>query len=433
MGPMSIAFTMWFILAGGIGLVWLVRLLSLVPVLRRRCILKPRAYQGPLQNTPRISILVAARDEEDNIEACVTTLLDQDYPNFQLIGIDDRSRDRTPAILSRLQRQGGSRLRVVTIRELAEGWFGKSHAMREGVAVSDGDWLLFTDADCRQLSRHTLSIAMCEALTQRTDFLTIIPMLETRTAWERIIQPVCSLVMAFWFMPDRVNNPEKPTAYANGAFMLMSRGCYDAIGGHEHVRNRLNEDIELARLAKTAGMRLRVVENHGLYQTRMYPTLRQAWRGWSRIFAGALASPIRVATAASLIILLGLVPWVSLVAAVIGLISSSAGSAAPWSTAVAAWGVVIVLEQYVLARFYSVVGIQRAWSATYVLGATITLGMLVNALFKVLGATTTTWRSTTYRGAREVEVPDQSARAPRPPVQAVVEPGGLAISDGPAE
>ncbi|MFH1109062.1 MAG: glycosyltransferase [Planctomycetota bacterium] len=426
---MSIAFTMWFILAGGIGLVWLVRLLSLVPILRRRCILKPRAYQGPPQNAPRISILVAARDEEDNIEACVTTLLDQDYPNFQLIVVDDRSRDGTPAILSRLHRQaglpgqGGSRLRVVTVRELAEGWFGKSHAMHEGVAVSDGDWLLFTDADCRQLSRHTLSIAMDEALTQRTDFLTIIPMLETRTAWERIIQPVCSLVMAFWFMPDRVNDPEKPTAYANGAFMLMSRRCYDAIGGHEHVRNRLNEDIELARLAKTAGMRLRVVENHGLYQTRMYPTLRQAWRGWSRIFAGALGSPFRVAMAGSLIVLLGLVPWASLFAAVIGLISSSADSADPWSAALAAWGVVIVLEQYVLARFYSVVGIQRVWSATYVLGGTIMVAILVNALFKILGATTTTWRSTTYRGACAVEVPDESARAPQPPVQPIVEPG----------
>ena len=420
---MSIVFTMWFILAGGIGLVWLVRLLSLVPILRRRCILKPRAYQGPPQNAPRISILVAARDEEDNIEACVTTLLDQDYPNFQLIVVDDRSRDGTPAILSRLQRQGGSRLRVVTVRELAEGWFGKSHAMREGVAVSDGDWLLFTDADCRQLSPHTLSIAMCEALTQRTDFLTIIPMLETRTAWERIIQPVCSLVMAFWFMPDRVNNPDKPTAYANGAFMLMSRRCYEAIGGHEHVRNRLTEDIELARLAKTAGMRLRVVENHGLYQTRMYPTLRQAWRGWSRIFAGALASPFRVAMAGSLIVLLGLVPWASLFVAVIGLIAGGTDSAAQWSTTVAAWGVVIVLEQYVLARFYSVVGVQRVWSATYVLGATIMVAILVNALFKVLGATTTTWRSTTYRGDRAVEVPDESARAPRPPVQPVVEPG----------
>lgn len=399
---MSIGFQIWFVLAGGIGLVWLVRLLSLVPVLRRRCVLKPRAYHGPPQNAPRVSILVAARDEEDNIEGCITTLLGQDYPNLQLIVVDDRSRDGTPAILSRLQCQGEGRLRVVTVRKLADGWFGKSHAMRAGLSLTDGDWLLFTDADCRQISRHTLSIAVQEADRHGTDFLSIIPMLETRTAWERIIQPVCSLVMAFWFMPDRVNNPDKPTAYANGAFMLMSRRCYDAIGGHESVRNKLNEDIELARLAKAAGMRLRVVENDGLYQTRMYPTLRAGWRGWSRIFAGALDSPIRVATAGTLIVLLGLVPWVSLVAAMMGLVESGTSSVAPWSTAVAAWAGVIVLEQYVLARFYSIVGIARKWSITYVLGACVVLVMLVNALFKVLGATTTTWRSTTYRGARTI-------------------------------
>ena len=119
--------------------------------------------------------------------------------------------------------------------------------------------------------------------------------------------------------------------------------------------------------------------------------------------------------AGSLIIVLGLVPWASLFIALMGLMASSAGSAAPWSTAAVAWAVVIVLEQYVLARFYSVVGIQRVWSATYVLGATVTLAMLVNAFLKVLGATTTTWRNTTYRGNRTVEAVAESIRVPEPP------------------
>lgn len=398
---MSIGFQVWFVLAGGIGLVWLVRLVTIGPVLRRRCVLKPDAFQGPPENAPRVSILVAARDEEDNIEISVTTLLDQDYPNFELIVIDDRSQDRTPAILARLQGQFGDRLRGVTVRELADGWFGKSHAMREGVVHSDGDWLLFTDADCRQISPHTLSIAMQEAQTHGTDFLSIIPMLETRKAWERIIQPVCALVMAFWFIPDRVNNPNKRTAYANGAFMLMSRRCYNAIGGHEHVRNRLNEDIELARLAKAAGMRLCVVENEGLYQTRMYPSLGDAWRGWSRILAGSLVTPLRVATAASMVFLFAVVPWASFFVAVVGSVLSG-DQATPWVWAAAAWMGVIVIKQYVVARLFSVVGTGRMWSLTYVLGAAVTTAMLVNALFKVLGATTTTWRSSTYRGARTI-------------------------------
>ena len=399
---MSTGFQIWFVLAGGIGLVWIVRLVTIGPVLRRRCVLKPDAFQGPPENAPRVSVLVAARDEEDNIEACVTTLLDQDYPNFELIVINDRSRDRTPAILARLQRQFGDRLRVVTVRECLDGWFGKSHAMHVGVAESHGDWLLFTDADCRQTSRHTLSIAMQEARTHGTDFLSIIPMLERCAIWERILQPACSLVLMIRFLPERVNDPRKRIAYANGAFMLMTRRCYDAIGGHERVRARLNEDIEMARLAKQRELRLRVVENEGLYQTRMYPTLPAAWTGWSRIFAGAFGSPARVLAACAVVFLLVLVPWVSLGVALIGRASGTADAASLWGPAVWTWLSVVILQQLVITRFYAGVGIARAWSLTYILGVTVALGMLVNALFKVLGATTTKWRSSTYRGARTI-------------------------------
>ena len=190
---MSIGFQVWFVLAGGIGLVWLYRLVTFGSVLRGRRVLKPDAFRGSQKDTPSVSILVAARDEEDNIETCVSTLLNQDYPNFELIVINDRSRDGTALILARLQKQFGDRLKVVTVRKCLEGWFGKNHAMHVGVAESRGEWLLFTDADCRQISHRTLSIAVEEARTNGTDFLSIIPKLETRTAWEWILQPACSL------------------------------------------------------------------------------------------------------------------------------------------------------------------------------------------------------------------------------------------------
>jgi len=406
---MLTGFQIWFVLAGGIGLIWLVRLVTIGSVLRRRCVLKPDAFQGLPENAPLVSVLVAARDEEDNIETCVTTLLDQDYPHFELIAIDDRSQDRTPAILARLQRQFGDRLRVVTVRECLDGWFGKNHAMHVGVAESRGDWLLFTDADCRQTSRHTLSIAMQEARTHQTDFLSIIPVLERRALWERILQPACSLLLIIRFLPERVNDPRKRIAYANGAFMLMSRRCYEAIGGHEPVRARLNEDIDMARLAKERGLRLRVVENEGLYQTRMYPTLPAACRGWSRIFAGAFGSPARVLAACAAVFLVVLFPWVSLGIALLGRASGTADAASTWGPAVWTWLSVVILQQLVITRVYASVGIGRAWSLTYILGMVAALGMLVSALFKVLGATTTTWRSSTYRGARTLPQPQNGS------------------------
>ncbi len=413
---MSLAFQVWFVLAGGIGLVWLVRLVTIGATLRKRCVLTPDAFHGPLKDAPRVSILVAARDEEDNIEACITTLLDQDYPNSELIVVDDRSRDRTPSILARLARQFGDRLQVVTVRECPDGWFGKNHAMHNGVAATSGEWLLFSDADCRQTSRHTLSIAMQESRDHATDFLSIIPVLEHRAVWEKILQPASSLVLINRFLPQRVNDPKKRIAYANGAFMLMTRRCYDAIGGHEMVRTRLNEDIDMARLAKQGGQRLRVVENEGLFQARMYPTLLSAWKGWSRIFAGAFATPSRVLAASAVVFLFVLAPWISLGVALVRVVWGESAVAGSWRLALWTWLVVVTMQQLVITRFYAAVGFARAWSLTYVLGVSVALAMLVSALFKVLGATSTTWRSSTYRGGRTVR-PSEIA-ACNPPVRA---------------
>jgi hypothetical protein len=134
----------------------------------------------------------------------------------------------------------------------------------------------------------------------------------------------------------------------------------------------------------------------------MYPTLPAAWTGWSRIFAGAFGSPARVLAACAVVFLVVLVPWVSLGVALIGRASGTAAAASRWGPAVWTWLSVVILQQLVITRFYAAVGIARAWSFTYILGVTVALGMLVNALFKVLGATTTTWRSSTYRGARTI-------------------------------
>jgi chlorobactene glucosyltransferase len=392
-------FGLWLALAGGIGLFWLVRYNATRSVVRKRRVLSARSYPGPPEDPPKVSVIVAARDEQDHIEVCVTGLLEQDYPNYELIAVDDRSRDRTPAILQRLERQADGRLRVVTVESLRDGWGGKNNAMHEGVAVSTGEWLLFTDADCRQTSGKTLSMAMREALAYDADFLSVTPRLEAPTVWERIIQPVCALTLMVWFLPHHVNKPKRRTAYANGAFMLLRRSCYDAIGGHERVRNVVSEDIHLARLTKQAGLRLRVVENDDLYSTRMYDSPGAAWRGWSRIFHGCLATLTRLATAALMLLVLSIAPWASLLVAVAGL-ATSADESAAWYWAVYAWSAVVLLEQFVIWRVYAIMRSGRPWSLTYLLGACVTVCILVSAMLKTAGVTRTTWRGDTYRRHR---------------------------------
>src|SRR4029079_6010588 len=102
--------------------------------------------------------------------------------------------------------------------------------------------------------------------------------------------PVCGAVMVFWFHPKRVNDPEHSAAYANGAFMLLRRSCYDAIGGHDEVRTQVNEDMHMAHLAKEHRQRLVVVQNEDLYTVRMYSRFKDIWRGWSRIFYGCFGT-----------------------------------------------------------------------------------------------------------------------------------------------
>jgi len=393
---MPLGFQLWLAAAAFIGLIWVVRALVLEVSLRNRQVLGERTYDAPPRPAPRVSIILAAKDEERNIEACVTSLLAQDYPDFEIIVVDDRSGDRTPAILRGLAKLHSQRLRVLRVDSLPEGWFGKHNAVRVGVAASTGEWMLFTDADCRQTSRRTLSLAMRDAIEHRVQFLSIIPTLESRTVWERILQPVCAIVLISWFRPRRVNDPRLPTAYANGAFMLMSRSCYNDIGGHEAVRTRINEDVHLARLAKRRGWWLRVVEGDGLYLVRMYDSFAGAFHGWSRIFYGCLDRPASVASAMNTIVIAVIVPWISFLIAVLGAILAAPAGDHRWLWACLGWGVVVILLQTVTGRLYVAAHYGLAWSLAYLPGGIITAGALLNALLKSLGLTRTTWRQTTY-------------------------------------
>lgn len=377
----------WFWVTAGLALIWLKRHLDLNradgdPVLSEHVVLAetPR---------PRVSVLVAAKDEEANIERCLRGLLKQDYPDFEVIAVNDRSDDATGAIIDRLAGDD-PRLTAVHVAELPAGWFGKNNAMRLGVAASGGEWLVFTDADCDFASPELISRAMDYAQQARLAFLSVLPQLEANSFWERVVQPVAGAIMVYWNPPQKVNNPAAPHAYANGAFMLMSRGCYEALGEHEAVKATLNEDMHFARRAKAAGQRFAVIRGGDLYSVRMYTSLGAIWRGWSRIFYGCFGTLGRLVASVAVLSLASLSPWVTLVG---GLITG--GSAGQWLAGAAA--VAVLAQQTVLWRFYGLSGLARAWALTYPIGTVVCLGMLLNAIPRALGATQTTWRGTTYR------------------------------------
>ena len=399
---MGIGWIIWLVGLGGVALIWVGRHRAIARARREQSPLHSGSFDGPPPRAPKLSVLVAAKDEEENIETCVRTLMDQDYPDFELIVINDRSSDRTGQILDRLAAEytarGDERLRPVHVTELRQGWFGKNNAMREGVARASGEWLCFSDADCRQTSRRTLSMAMRQALENDIDFLSVLPVLETHGFWERVIQPVCGAIMVLWFNPGRVNDPRSRAAYANGAFMLLSRKAYESIGGHEPVRNQVNEDMHLARLAKAAGLRLFVMQNRDLYQTRMYTGFGQMWRGWSRIFYGCFGSYARLLASLGVLLTVSVMPYVSLVLALIAVAVMGWAEASPWRWVLAFAAAAVILNQILIVRFYRLSQADARYAPTYILGSVIGVGMLINALFKIGGTSPTVWRGTTYRG-----------------------------------
>ncbi len=399
---MSLVLGLWLAAAVLVGLMWLVRLIAMVRVMRRRIVLGPDSHSSPLSEKPSLSVIVAAKDEEDNIESCVKSLLKQDYPDYELIIVDDRSSDRTPQLLQEMESQAGGKLRVITVESLKDGWFGKNNAMRVGIEASRGDWLCFSDADCEFICERTLTIAVGEMQHREADFLSITPMLETPTFWEKILQPVCALALIIWFLPERVNNPRRTTAYANGAFMMLRRACYEGIGGHDRVKTEVNEDIHMARFTKQEGYRLRVAENNGLYWTRMYSSFSIAMQGWSRIFYGSLGLPRRLATAFFMVGFFSFLTWPSALASAYGWSLASADVAWVWKLLTIEWGLAVMLMHLVIWRSYHPMRIPPIWSIFYWFGVCLTLIVLFRAFMRSLGAGSTTWRGTTYVGNRLV-------------------------------
>ena len=406
---MLVLWCLWSLLLLAVAIIWASRHLEISRAKREHIPLGSHSYPGPPAHAPFVSVLIAAKDEEANIGRAVRTMLDQDYPSFELIVIDDRSTDRTAEILDTMQAEcqarGDQRLKVIHVKELQPGWFGKNNAMREGVAAARGEWLCFGDADCKQTSTRSLSMAVHHALDWNIDFLSLLPGLETQSLWERIIQPVCGAVMVFWFHPGKVNNPKDPAAYANGAFMLMKRSCYQAIGGHEAVRTEVNEDMHMARLAKERGQRLVVVQSDDLYTVRMYSRFGEIWRGWSRIFYGCFGTFRRLRITMLMLVFTSILPYSTLLLSALVLAFAGWSSTPPgWHWVFALSALCVVMQETVIYRFYRISHAEPRLAVTWIVGVAVCIGILINAMLKLRGRQTITWRGTTYRG-QEVTPP----------------------------
>jgi len=263
------------------------------------------------QNCPKISILFAARDEEEKLGVAINTLLALDYPNFEIIGVDDRSTDATPNILAEGKAKD-SRLQVVRVNELPAGWLGKPHALQKGYEVSSGELLLFTDADV-QFKSDTLRRVVSLFQERRLDHLTLFCGLQMEGFWEKTVLTFFGLVFQLSTDPKSIGNPRSRGYVGIGAFQLVKRSIYEAGGTHKKLAMEVVDDLKLAKIVKQVGAKscVGIAEEH--VSVRWHAGLGNIVRGVTKnFFAAAGYSLFLVAAHCLIIFAVSLLPFLAI-------------------------------------------------------------------------------------------------------------------------
>lgn len=349
----------------------------------------------PPSPAPLISICVPARNEERNIRQCVESALAQDYPSFEVIVLDDRSTDSTSEILRQLAAQNDE-LKIIDGSELPSGWAGKPHALYQASASAHGEWLCFVDADTF-IAPNTLSSCYAKAIETKADLFTILTRQIMGTFWEKVVLPLVMTALSVGFSPRKVNDPGRRDAVANGQFIMIKRSVYDAIGGHESIKDQIVEDKAIAEKVKWNGYRLVLADGMQFAQTRMYTSLESMWEGWTKnIYLGLRDHP-------SMLLLGAFGATVTLIAALflpvwplLGLIWFLNGGG--WLALGVIVKSLIVWGALLLARGLTArgMGIPVWYAFTTPLGAGIFAAMMLTSAWNVLSGSGVTWKGRLY-------------------------------------
>jgi chlorobactene glucosyltransferase len=237
---------------------------------------------------PKISVVVAARNEELDLPACLDGLIAQDYPDLEIIVVDGGSSDRTREVA----RARGPCVRLIEEPPLPDGWVGKNWGCAMGREAANGEWILFTDADM-QYHPGAVRAAFEWGERQHADLVTLAPRIEMVGFWERLIMPMYTQFVLTYFRTPRVNDDRSRAAMANGQFTLARRDAYDQVGGHRAIRSAVIEDVRLAQEFRRAGFRLRVAWCPELLSTRMYRNRQELYEGLLKTVHGTRFSALR--------------------------------------------------------------------------------------------------------------------------------------------
>ena len=349
-------------------------------------LVKVSPFREKLSNCPSVSVCIPARNEEKDIEACVISLLNQNYPDFEVIVVDDNSTDATPEILKKLADEY-SKLTVIKGTPLPSDWHGKPYALYQAQKNAKGDYILFADAD-PVFHPDALKTGVHLIQERNLDMLSLLPKGIFSSFWEKAVQPVFFAFIAGMTPFRRVNSPEFPEAMGVGAFTMIDRELYVRMGGHESLKQEILDDIGLAKVAKSFGARLLVADGQELLSIRMYHSLEEIRVGWRKNMFVAMRKSIPRALCFILIMIaLTITPYLLFIA-------SWVNASGFFSQSLSGLNLFTILS--VNFFFCKEIKLSTVYIFTFPLGALIFAEIMIRSMTQIIFTGTTEWRGRNY-------------------------------------
>jgi len=333
------------------------------------------------QNCPRISLILAARDEQEKLPAALATLVAIDYPALEIVAVDDRSTDRTGQILDDFA-ANHPQLKVVHLGELPKGWLGKPHALQSGYRASSGELLVFTDADVK-FKPDALRRVLALFRERRLDHLSLFVDVDQRGFWDAVLISFFGMGFQLAVDPYNVSNPNSRSYVGIGAFQMLSRDVYERSGTHRRLAMEVVDDMKLGKIVKMAGFRSGVAVARKFVSVEWHLGLGNFVRGVEKnFFAGA---QFRVSVAAAQVLALVLMNVFPFAGLLLG---------HGWIRGFAAVAVLIALSFHLAVDV--VMGFSTLYCLTVPIGATVFAYMVLRSTVITLRQGGIVWRNTFY-------------------------------------
>lgn len=335
-----------------------------------------------LEKIGRLSIVIAARNEERNLEKAIRSLAAQDHPDFELIVVNDRSTDSTGRILDGLAREFPERIKAVHVTDLPEGWLGKCNALHQGGEAATGDYILFADADV-EFEQGVLLRSHAYARREDADQFTAFPETVADSFFEHAMLNVFALCFMLGFPPHRAMVRNSGKYVGVGAFNMVKTQMYRRIQGHRFLRLQVVDDVGLGKLIKFSGGNVRLAWGMGQIRVRWQEDLAATIKGLEKNFFASTNYSVVKTTAMSVgVVIMFLWPW-------IGVWVGPAGSRI---VAAVALGLQVLTAAVAAVR----AGFSPVHGATAQAGAVLLLIAMLRSMIVTLKRGGITWRDSFY-------------------------------------